>query len=119
MSHKHAAIKEKCLRYMSESEFQEVYSFIQSRLAVGSKELTTEELSAKFGEKNKDIVFQIEQLVYLSSILDKGQNTTTDAAAKKSTVASPVTVRTKPTSATPKSKPTSAGSATSTRSKKK
>lgn len=65
---------------MSEAEFREVYDFIASRTAEalqcrdGSKDLTKEELARKFGKQNQQIVFQIEQLVYLSDLLQKGRS---------------------------------------------
>ena len=79
MSSKHATIKKQLLRSMSEQEFDEVFNFIRKRTleartrSDGSKDLTKEELAMKFGQKNQQIVFQIEQLVFLSDLLENGR----------------------------------------------
>lgn len=70
MGSKQEAVRARCLRFMSPSEFDEVCEFFRARKRDGAAGLSKEELAAKFGANNEQVVFQVEQFVYLSDLLN-------------------------------------------------
>jgi len=81
MGSKQEAVRARCLRVMSAGEFDEVCAFFRARKREGAAGLSKEELAAKFGTKNEQVVFQVEQYVYLSDLLSDVQAMPTAAAA--------------------------------------
>jgi len=83
MGSKCDAIKAKALRSMSPQEFDEVCSYIRARTTQAASSsssdgappgLSKEELAARFGSNNQEVVFLVEQYVYLSELLQNNSN---------------------------------------------
>jgi hypothetical protein len=106
MSSKQEALKQKCLQSMSLREFEEVCDFIRTRSAANDSNgsgLNKEELAKRFGVNNQDVVFQVEQYVFLSDLLAHNA-----AAASSSASSAPKTSRTASTTSTTTQRATSA-----------
>jgi len=76
------ALKERCLRQVSEQEFESIHSFISDKIR-SNQELSKDELMSRFGREKQDVCFLVEQLTYLSTMLHT--NTKTNNATANGT----------------------------------